>query len=111
MLESIDASNEQLRSIFSSKSFKTKSTLRYVSLLVQTSNRPSLHMAYVRINKLEHDLNRTDVHENGEIISIDDRQEGNTERDESSIHSFFFRHRIVSKTSWIVITVQVFIRR
>ena len=109
MLESIDNSMEQLRSIFSSKSFKTGTPLQLnninidalkdlihllneyknVSLLAQTGTRPSLHMAYVGINKLEHHLNGNDVDENGEVIPIDDRHEGNIKRCGSRMYSLF----------------------
>ena len=47
--------------------------LKNVSLLVQTSTRPSLHMTYMSINKLERHVSGTDVDENGENINIDDR--------------------------------------
>ena len=73
LLESIDSSIEHLRSIMS-KSSTTKQSIKLnkinidelkdlvcllsvfkdVSLLVQTGNRPSLHMAYIAMNKLEH---------------------------------------------------------
>lgn len=109
MLQSVDASMEQLRSILSSKSFKAGSLLRLnnintdalkdvicllnefknVSLLVQTGTRPLLHMAYVGINKLEHHLNGTDVDQNGEIITIDDRHEGSIDRNDNTRYSLF----------------------
>jgi hypothetical protein len=105
MLESIDASIEHIRSILSSKSSSTQYSFRLnsintdalkdlirllnefknVSLLVQTGNRPSLHMAYICINKLEHHLNGTDVDANGDVINIDDRHEGNNKRNHSGI--------------------------
>ena len=56
-----------------------------VSLLVQTGTRPSLHMAYVGIHKLEGHLNGTDVDANGETINIDDRHEGRTKLNENNI--------------------------
>jgi hypothetical protein len=95
LLESIDSSIEHLRSIMS-KSTKTKQSIKLskinidglkdlvcllsvfkdVSLLVQTGNRPSLHMAYIAMNKLQHHLNGTDIDRDGESIRIDDRHEG-----------------------------------
>ena len=95
LLESVDLSIEHLRSIMS-KSANTKQTIKLkkinvdglkdligllsvfkdVSLLVQTGNRPSLHMAYIAMNKLEHHLNGTDIDKDGESITIDDRHEG-----------------------------------
>ncbi|CAF4034435.1 unnamed protein product [Rotaria sp. Silwood2] len=103
MLESIDASIEYIRSLLLSKSFKNEwhfklniinidalkdlisllSEFKNVSLLVQTGTRPSLHMAYISINKLERHLNGTDADEEGEIINIYDRHEGNNERNDS----------------------------
>jgi len=52
------------------------SVFKGVSLLVQTGNRPSLHMAYIAMNKLEHHLNGTDIDRDGESITTDDRHEG-----------------------------------
>ena len=95
MLESIDLSYEHVRSILT-RSANTKQSIKLhkinidglkdlisllsvfkdVSILVQTGTRPSLHMAYIAMNKLEHHLNGNDVDENGEFISIDDRHEG-----------------------------------
>ncbi|CAF4262448.1 unnamed protein product [Rotaria sp. Silwood2] len=103
MLESIDASIEYIRSLLLSKSFKNEwhfklniinidalkdlisllSEFKNVSLLVQTGTRPSLHMACISINKLERHLNGTDADEEGEIINIYDRHEGNNERNDS----------------------------
>ena len=114
MLESIEGSIEHIRSILSSKSSKTEYSFKLnninidalkdlicllkefknVSLLVQTGTRPSLHMAYIGINKLEHHLNGTDVDENGDIINIDDRHEGNIEHNESIyyfLYLFYFQ--------------------
>ncbi|CAF4372978.1 unnamed protein product, partial [Rotaria magnacalcarata] len=81
MLESVDASIEHIRFILSSKSSKSQryfklnninidalkdligllSEFKNVSSLVQTGTRPSLHMAYICINKLERHLSGTDV--------------------------------------------------
>ncbi|CAF4514251.1 unnamed protein product [Rotaria socialis] len=47
-----------------------------VSSLVQTGTRPSLHMAYICINKLERHLSGTGVNADGENIDIYDRHEG-----------------------------------
>ena len=114
MLESIEGSIEHIRSILSSKSSKTEYSFKLnninidalkdlicllkefknVSLLVQTGTRPSLHMAYIGINKLEHHFNGTDVDENGDIINIDDRHEGNIEHNESIyyfLYLFYFQ--------------------
>ena len=95
LLESIDLSIDHIRSILSKstnnkQSFKLckincdglkdlirlLSVFKEVSILVQTGTRPSLHMAYIAMNKLEHHLDGTDVDENGETITIDDRHEG-----------------------------------
>jgi hypothetical protein len=95
LLESIESSIEQVRSILS-KSTNNKQSIKLnkinidglkdlicllsvfkdVSFLVQTGNRPSLHMAYIAMNKLEHHLNGTDIDKDGESITIDDRHEG-----------------------------------
>ncbi|CAF4026456.1 unnamed protein product [Rotaria magnacalcarata] len=96
MLESVDASIEHIRFILSSKSSKSQryfklnninidalkdligllSEFKNVSSLVQTGTRPSLHMAYICINKLERHLSGTDVNADGENIDIYDRHEG-----------------------------------
>ena len=95
LLESVDLSYEYVRLILpksnnSKQSFKLNkinidglkdlihllSVFKDVSILVQTGSRPSLHMAYIAVNKLEHHLNGNDVNENGESINIDDRHEG-----------------------------------
>ncbi|CAF2064088.1 unnamed protein product [Rotaria magnacalcarata] len=95
LLEPVDLSYEPLRSILSrssntKQSFKLKkinidglkdlirllSVFKDVSVLVQTGARPSLHMVYIAMNKLEHHLNGNDVDENGDFIPIDDRHEG-----------------------------------
>ena len=95
LLESIDSSIEHLRSIISKSTNTTQSiklskinidglkdlvcllsVFKDVSLLVQTGNRPSLHMAYIAMNKLQHHLNGTDIDRDGESIAIDDRHEG-----------------------------------
>ncbi|CAF1224626.1 unnamed protein product [Rotaria sordida] len=104
LLESIDLSYEHLRLVLS-KSTNNKQTFKLnkinvdglkdlicllsvfkdVCILVQTGTRPSLHMAYIAMNKLKRHLSGTDVDENGESITIDDRHEG-TE---------FFRRRLL----------------
>ncbi|CAF5020772.1 unnamed protein product, partial [Rotaria sp. Silwood1] len=104
LLESIDLSYENLRLVLS-KSTNSKqafklikinvdglkdlicllSVFKDVCILVQTGTRPSLHMAYIAMNKLERHLSGTDADENGESITIDDRHEG-TE---------FFRRRLL----------------
>ncbi|CAF1603766.1 unnamed protein product [Adineta ricciae] len=95
LLESIESPIDYLRSILakstnSRQSIKLNkinvdglkdlicllSVFRDVSLLVQTGNRPSLHMAYIAMNKLEHHLNGTDVDKEGESITLNDRHEG-----------------------------------
>ena len=95
LLESVDLSYEYVRLILpksnnNKQSFKLKkinidglkdliyllSVFKDVSILVQTGSRPSLHMAYIAVNKLEHHLNGNDVNENGESINIGDRHEG-----------------------------------
>ncbi|CAF1281854.1 unnamed protein product [Rotaria magnacalcarata] len=95
LLEPVDLSYEHLRSILSrssntKQSFKLNkinidglkdlirllSVFKDVSVLVQTGARPSLHMVYIAMNKLEHHLNGNDVDENGDFIPIDDRHEG-----------------------------------
>ena len=95
LLESVDLSYEYVRLILpksnnNKQSFKLNkinidglkdlihllSVFKDVSILAQTGSRPSLHMAYIAVNKLEHHLNGNDVNENGESINIDDRHEG-----------------------------------
>lgn len=95
LLESVDLSYEHVRSILSKpsntkQSFKLNkinidglkdlvlllTVFKDVSILVQTGARPSLHMAYIALNKLEHHLNGNDVDVNGDFIPIDDRHEG-----------------------------------
>ncbi|CAF2519739.1 unnamed protein product [Rotaria sp. Silwood2] len=105
MLESIGASIEHVRSILSSKSSKNECSFKLnnintdalkdlicllsefnnVSILVHTGTRPSLHLAYICVNKLEHHLHGTDVDKEGEMICIDDRHEGTD----------FFRKRLI----------------
>ncbi|CAF3317150.1 unnamed protein product, partial [Rotaria sp. Silwood2] len=95
LLESIDLSYEHLRLVLS-KSTNSKqafklikinvdglkdlicllSVFKDVCILVQTGTRPSLHMAYIAMNKLERHLSGTDADESGEFITIDDRHEG-----------------------------------
>ncbi|CAF4659126.1 unnamed protein product, partial [Rotaria socialis] len=85
MLESVDASIEHIRFILLSKSSKSQcyfklnninidalkdligllSKLKNVSSLVQTGTRPSLHMAYICINKLERHLSGINVNADG----------------------------------------------
>ncbi|CAF2161723.1 unnamed protein product [Rotaria magnacalcarata] len=75
MLESIDTSIEHIRACLSSKnnySFKLNN-------IIQTGSRPTLHMAYISMNKLANHLNGTDVNNDGDIIQIFDRHDGNTE--------------------------------
>ncbi|CAF1140504.1 unnamed protein product [Rotaria sordida] len=72
LLGSIDLSYEHLRLVLS----KSTNIFKDVCILVQTGTRPSLHMAYIAMNKLERHLSGTDVDENGESITIDDRHEG-----------------------------------
>ncbi|CAF1072554.1 unnamed protein product [Rotaria magnacalcarata] len=96
MLESIDTSIEHIRACLSFKtnySFKLNnisqdalkdlivllSEFKNVSTLVLTGSRPTLHMAYISMNKLANHLNGTDVNNDGEIIQIFDRHDGNTE--------------------------------
>ncbi|CAF3426928.1 unnamed protein product [Rotaria sp. Silwood1] len=103
--ESTGASIEHVRSMLSSKSSKNEcsfklnnistdalkdlicllSEFKNVSILVQTGTRPSLHLAYICVNKLEHHLHGTDVDKEGEMICIDDRDEGTD----------FFRKRLI----------------
>lgn len=96
LLESVECSIEHVRSLLSKSAnnkqlFKVNkinidglrdliallSIFKNVSILVQTGVRPSLHMAYIAINKLEHHLSGTDVDNDGELIQIDDLHEGN----------------------------------
>ncbi|CAF1162410.1 unnamed protein product [Rotaria magnacalcarata] len=103
MLESVDASIEHIRFILSSKLSKSQyyfelnninidalkdligqlSEFKNVSSLVQTDTRPSLHMAYICINKLERHLSGTDVNADGENIDIYDRHQGRIELNET----------------------------
>ncbi|CAF5206142.1 unnamed protein product, partial [Rotaria magnacalcarata] len=93
MLDSIDTSIEHIRACLSSKtnySFKLNnisqdalkdlivllSEFKNVSTLVQTGSRPTLHMAYISMNKLANHLNGTYVNNDGEIIQIFDRHDG-----------------------------------
>ncbi|CAF5031297.1 unnamed protein product, partial [Rotaria magnacalcarata] len=92
MLESIDTSIEHIRACLSFKtnySFKLNnisqdalkdlivllSEFKNVSTLVLTGSRPTLHMAYISMNKLANHLNGTDVNNDGEIIQIFDRHD------------------------------------
>ena len=95
LLQSIDLSIDHVRSILSKstnnkQSFKLNkincdglkdlihllSVFKDVSILLQTETRPSLHMAYIVMNKLERRSDGSDVDENGETITIDDCHEG-----------------------------------
>ena len=51
-------------------------TFQNVVKLVQTGDRPTLHMVYVGWNKLRLHLEGKDVDSNGDPIVIDDRHEG-----------------------------------
>ncbi|CAF1321692.1 unnamed protein product [Didymodactylos carnosus] len=105
LLESIEASLEHVRSIVLSKPSSVKQAVKinkinidaikdlvcllkqfkHVSTIVQTGNRPSLHMVYIGCNKLERHLTGDDVDKNGNIILLDDRHEGTN----------FFRQRLI----------------
>ena len=95
LLESVELSIDHIRSILSKstnnkQSFKLSkincdglkdlirllSVFKDVSILIQIGTRPSLHMAYIAMSKLERHLDGSDVDENGETITIDDRHEG-----------------------------------
>ena len=95
LLESIDLCIDYVRSILSKstnnkQSFKLNkincdglkdlirllSVFKDVSILLQTGTPPSLHTAYIAMNKLERHLDGSGVDENGETITIDDRHEG-----------------------------------
>ena len=95
LFESIDLSIDHVRSILS-KSTNTKqsfklneincdglkdlihllSVFKDVSILLQTETRPSLHTGYIAMKKLERRLDGSDVDEDGETITINDRHEG-----------------------------------
>jgi hypothetical protein len=95
LLESIDSSIDYVRSILSKlpknqQSLKLSkinldglndlisllSVIKQVSVLAQTGTRPSLKMAHIAMNKLGRHSTGTDVDENGDAITIDDRHEG-----------------------------------
>lgn len=96
LLQSIEASLEHIRSILSVKPMMDKQkinlnkininglkdlvvlldTFQSVVKLIQTGDRPSLHMVYVGWNKLRLHLEGKDVDSNGDPIVIDDRHEG-----------------------------------
>lgn len=97
MLESVDASIEHVRAIVFSKATVEKQktnlnkininglkdlvvllkTFQDVILLIQTGDRPTLHMVYVCLNKLKLHLNGEDINSDGEPILINDRHDGN----------------------------------
>jgi hypothetical protein len=97
LLQSIEASIEHVRSLVSTKSTAEKQkinlnkinidglkdmvilleTFQDVIKLIQTGDRPTLHMVYVALNKLKLHLEGKDVDANGNPILIDDRHEGN----------------------------------
>ncbi len=64
-------------------------------------------MAYVCVNKLDHHLTGTDVDKGDETISIDDRHEGNIEREKSNniilCEYFLFKNQFLSKSSYSII--------
>ncbi|CAF1387254.1 unnamed protein product [Rotaria magnacalcarata] len=62
----------------SNLSTKAKEVLITIAT-IQTGSRPTLHMAYISMNKLANHLNGTDVNNDGDIIQIFDRHDGNTE--------------------------------
>ena len=109
LLESIESSIDHVRSMLSKSTnnkqcFKLNrinidglrdligllSVFKDVSLLVQTGARPSLHMAYIAINKLERHLNGTDVDKEGQTIGIDDLHEGDRQNFINQFNQFFF---------------------
>lgn len=93
----MEASVEHVRSLLSTKSTTEKQkvnlnkinidgvkdlvrlldTFHDVFKLIQTGDRPTLHMVYVGLNKLKLHLDGKDVDTNGDLILIDDRHEGN----------------------------------
>ncbi|CAF1419094.1 unnamed protein product [Adineta steineri] len=96
LLQSVEASIEHIRSILSTRSTTEKQnvninkininglkdivillqTFQDVIKLIQTGDRPSLHMVYVCLNKLQLHLNGKDIDPNGDLIIINDRHEG-----------------------------------
>ncbi|CAF3383242.1 unnamed protein product, partial [Rotaria sp. Silwood2] len=52
-------------------------TFQDVFKLIQTGDRPTLHMVYVGMNKLKLHLDGKDIDTNGDLILIDDRHEDN----------------------------------
>ncbi|CAF3359819.1 unnamed protein product [Rotaria socialis] len=122
MLESIEASIEHIRSILSSRSSKTEYSFKLnninidalkdlicllkefknVSLLVQICTRPSLHMAYIGINKLEHHLTGADFDQNDDLINIDDRREA------AILHPLY--RELTFATSYFKSTADMYIR-
>lgn len=97
LLQSVEASIEHVRSIISTKSTAEKQkvnlnkinvdglkdmtvllgTFQDVIKLIQTGDRPSLHMVYVGLNKLKLHLTGKDIDSSGDPILINDRHEGN----------------------------------
>ncbi|CAM4798311.1 unnamed protein product [Rotaria magnacalcarata] len=95
LLQSIEASFEHVRSILSTKTTAEKQkininrinieglrdlvvllkTFQDVITLIQHGDRPSLHLVYVGLNKLELHLSCDDIDNNGNEIIIDDRHE------------------------------------
>jgi len=51
-------------------------TFQHVIKLIQTGDRPTLHMVYVCLNKLQLHLKGKDIDANGDLIIINDRHEG-----------------------------------
>ena len=78
-------------------------TFQDVIKLIQTGDRPTLHMVYVGLNKLKLHLEGKDVDSNGDPILIDDRHEGNDYLQKFmrmyASCLFFNRHRFLSTTN------------
>ena len=53
-------------------------TFEDVFKLIQAGDKPTLHMVHVRLNKLKLHLEGRDIDNNGDLIVIADRHEGNT---------------------------------
>ncbi len=97
LLQSVEASIEHVRSLILTKSTAEKQklnlskinidglkdmvllldTFQNVIKLIQTGDRPTLHMVYVCLNKLQLHLDGKDVDVNSDLIIINDRHEGN----------------------------------
>ncbi|CAM4847109.1 unnamed protein product, partial [Rotaria magnacalcarata] len=104
LLKSVESSIEHVRALLSTKSSAQKQkvnlnkihigglkdlvilldTFQEVIKMIQTGDRPTLHMVYVSLNKLKLHLDGKDVNMNGDPKLIDDRHEGTD----------FFRQRI-----------------